>query len=62
MIEEERLFPAIGEVVEKTGNAPEAKGNGAAVLENDDDRPFQEIESLCVSCGENVTEVLLQYA
>lgn len=59
MVEEEKLFPVIGEIVEKADNAPEIETNDTLEPENDDDRPVQEIESLCLNCGENVNEALI---
>ena len=50
------LFPKIGEVAEKTealtaqdGVSTEVRDAGA-----DDERPVQEIESLCMNCEQNV--------
>jgi zinc finger protein len=51
----EQLFPAIGAVVEGTENS---KVNGEAGQE--EDQMLQEVESLCMKCGEQgITRMLL---
>jgi zinc finger protein len=47
------LFPSIGKVVDQTDLANVADDEQAG-LTVDDDRPVQEIESLCMNCGEQV--------
>ena len=54
------IFPSIGSVVEQTANLNKSG-------EGDDESLVQEIESLCVNCGENVdgaflVEALKRYA
>jgi hypothetical protein len=57
------FFPAIGDAAEKTDQladvddaAADTKGVGE-VAAKDEDRPLEEIESLCMSCGEQVIKV-----
>lgn len=49
---QEALFPTIGSVAEKTDQVDE--GAPTETQDEDGDRPLQEIESLCMSCGQNV--------
>ena len=50
------FFPKIGEVAEKA-DALEGKDlSGETNEEDDEDRPVEEIESLCMSCGEQVMD------
>ena len=50
------FFPKIGEVAEKT-DALEDKGIPEQIREDDDeDHPVEEIESLCMNCGEQVRD------
>ncbi|PCH44290.1 zf-ZPR1-domain-containing protein [Wolfiporia cocos MD-104 SS10] len=52
------LFPAIGAVAETTEKLPETAVENAQA--DDDEKPVQEIESLCMRCGEQgVTRLLL---
>lgn len=55
MVESEptKFFPKIGEVAEKT-DALEGKDFSEQTKEDDEDRTVEEIESLCMSCGEQV--------
>lgn len=59
------FFPTIGDVAEKTDQLPDnddeilnAEGAVGSAT-GDEDRPMQEIESLCMSCGEQVTSELV---
>lgn len=47
----EELFPAIGTVAESTG---QTTVETSTAPESDEERPVQEIESLCMNCGQNV--------
>ena len=47
------LFPKIGEIAEKA-DALENKDILERTEEDDEDRPVEEIESLCMSCGQQV--------
>lgn len=51
MNKENNFFPEIGKVVEKAHNVSDS-----SELTNDveDEQPVQEVESLCMNCGENV--------
>ncbi|KZT27798.1 zf-ZPR1-domain-containing protein [Neolentinus lepideus HHB14362 ss-1] len=52
-----QFFPSIGSVVEKTKNVPDESAEAA---QDDDERPLQEIESLCMNCEQQgVTRMLL---
>ena len=55
--EDLKLFPTIGEVVETSDSAKQPNSNDVEATD-DTDRPVQEIESLCMHCGENVTGAL----
>lgn len=46
----EQLFPAIGTIADRADQLPENE----ASANSDEDRPMQEIESLCMKCGEQV--------
>ena len=54
----EELFPAIGSLADQTDKLTEAgpvNGETATAKSNEDEeRPMQEIESLCMKCGEQV--------
>ncbi|PAV19707.1 zinc-finger ZPR1 [Pyrrhoderma noxium] len=56
MNKENNFFPEIGKVVEKAHNVSDS-----SELTNDveDEQPVQEVESLCMNCGENGTTRLL---
>lgn len=49
------LFPKIGAVVDQTTKEEESKG-----IEEDYERPVQEVESLCMKCYKQVCIVLGQ--
>ncbi|KAJ3914578.1 ZPR1 zinc-finger domain-containing protein [Lentinula edodes] len=52
----EQLFPAIGTIADRADQLPENE----ASANSDEDRPMQEIESLCMKCGEQgITRMLL---
>ncbi|KAF8527281.1 zf-ZPR1-domain-containing protein [Gautieria morchelliformis] len=57
------FFPSIGSVANQTDLLPEEQGDikdGAEEEEDNDDRPMQEVGSLCMSCGEQgITRMLL---
>jgi zinc finger protein len=55
--EPDNFFPKIGQVAEKT-DALEDKDFPEQTMEEDEDRPVEEIESLCMSCGEQVRDQL----
>jgi hypothetical protein len=44
------LFPPIGSVAQKADNAPVPTGGDG------DEKMLEEIESLCMKCGENVSQ------
>ena len=48
------FFPSIGSVANKTHLLLEQDSERKDGEEDDDDRPMQEIASLCMSCGEQV--------
>jgi zinc finger protein ZPR1 len=52
------FFPSIGSVADQTDLLPEEQGDieDDAEEEGNDDRPMQEVGSLCMSCGEQVLE------
>ncbi|KAJ3849545.1 ZPR1 zinc-finger domain-containing protein [Lentinula lateritia] len=54
----EQLFPAIGTIADRADQLPENENEASA--NPDEDRPMQEIESLCMKCGEQgITRMLL---
>ena len=56
MPEQEVLFPSIGSIAQTTENIQDARSEESTTEE--DDRAVQEIESLCMSCGEQVRRSL----
>jgi zinc finger protein len=49
------LFPSIGTIAEKTDAIPDIPSDAPpAQPVFDEERPLEEIESLCMSCGEQV--------
>lgn len=48
------FFPKIGQVAERTDALEDKDFSGQTKEEDDEDRPVEEIESLCMSCGEQV--------
>lgn len=56
MVESEHndFFPKIAQVAEKTNALEDRDLSGKTDEEDDGDRPVEEIESLCMSCGEQV--------
>ncbi|KZT10028.1 zf-ZPR1-domain-containing protein [Laetiporus sulphureus 93-53] len=56
-----QLFPSIGSVADETQKVPEKEQvTASAQTADDEERPVQEIESLCMKCGEQgVTRLLL---
>ena len=48
------LFPTIGSLAEQTDNLPEKDDNAENTGEEEDDRPLERIESLCMACEEQV--------
>ncbi|GBE86437.1 Zinc finger protein [Sparassis crispa] len=64
MSDQTTLFPSIGKIADETQRLPEQKKEGDSNVfaepEGDEDRPVQEIESLCMKCREQgVTRMLL---
>jgi len=50
--EKENLFPTLGEVADRTDAQEDGETLGAG-----EERQFQEIESLCMRCHENVSQL-----
>ncbi|KDQ61655.1 hypothetical protein JAAARDRAFT_150522 [Jaapia argillacea MUCL 33604] len=63
MSKQSQLFPSIGSLAEQTENLPEnLEGTRGEIVPfgDDEDRPLQEIESLCMNCGEQgITRMML---
>ncbi|KLO11522.1 zf-ZPR1-domain-containing protein [Schizopora paradoxa] len=59
----QELFPAIGTIAEQTDQLPDdlkdKDAPAVTVPEYDEERPVQEVESLCMRCGKNGTSRLL---
>ncbi|KAH9924712.1 zf-ZPR1-domain-containing protein [Fomitopsis serialis] len=56
----QNLFPEIRAVAEETEQLADREGENVESTTEDDERPMQEIESLCMRCGEQgVTRLLL---
>ncbi|THU98623.1 zf-ZPR1-domain-containing protein [Dendrothele bispora CBS 962.96] len=55
--QKEELFPSIGTAADKTDQLPEDGVVSASV--GDEERPTQEVESLCMKCGEQGTTRML---
>ena len=53
MTSKDELFPEIGKVAEKADE--EVTAEQTAAPQYDEERPVQEIVSLCMNCGENVS-------
>lgn len=58
------FFKPIGALAQKTDDLPDKPENAAQAAtteqnEEDDERPLQEIESLCMNCGEQVNMLYL---
>ncbi|KAF8586435.1 zf-ZPR1-domain-containing protein [Ramaria rubella] len=54
------FFPSIGSLADQTDLLPEEPEETEKNEDQDDDRPMQEVDSLCMSCGEQgVTRMLL---
>jgi zinc finger protein len=53
------FFPSIGSVAQKTDDLPDDEPEQVKVDEQiadgEEDRPLQEVESLCMNCGEQVS-------
>lgn len=55
MAQPEQLFPSIGTVADQTDQLPEVEdGTVSTDLQNTEEKATQEIESLCMKCGEQV--------
>ena len=56
-----QLFPHIGAVVEETAKLPEPeeKAEETGPTAEDEDRPVQEIESLCMKCEQQVRSLVV---
>lgn len=54
----QELFPNIGSIAEQTNQLPDdiKDKDAAAVPEYDEERPVQEIESLCMRCRQNASK------
>jgi hypothetical protein len=50
------FFPSIGSIAVKADGLPNDSNDPSA---EDQDRPLQEIESLCMKCGEQVPLIVL---
>jgi hypothetical protein len=50
------FFPKIGQVAERTDALEGRDLSEQTKEEDDDDRPVEEVESLCMSCGEQVRD------
>jgi len=50
------FFPKIGQVAEKTDALEDKDISERTEGDDDGDRPVEEIESLCMNCGEQVRE------
>lgn len=48
------LFNPIGQKAEQLASKPAVNGTDVAPAEEDDVRPVEEIESLCMNCHKNV--------
>ncbi|TFK63663.1 zf-ZPR1-domain-containing protein [Pluteus cervinus] len=59
MAEKEELFPTIGQHAETADQLPDEQITTGKDGEGQEDRPLQEIESLCMKCGEQGTTRLL---
>lgn len=53
----QNLFPTIGTIADTTDRLPEQPVLETRTVELDDDRPVQEIDSLCMKCGEQVCSI-----
>lgn len=58
MVESEpsNFFPKIGEIVEKADALEDGGLSKRTEEEDEEDRPVEEVESLCMSCGEQVSD------
>ena len=54
MTENKTLFPEIGSVVDETAKRPESEAE-QRTGDEDDERPVQEVESLCMKCYQQVS-------
>ena len=50
------FFPKIGLVAEKADASENKNSTGQAKGDEDEDRPVEEVESLCMNCGEQVRD------
>jgi len=50
------FFPKIGEVAEKTVRSGGSLSSKASKEDDDEDQLVEEVESLCMSCGEQVSD------
>lgn len=57
------FFPSIGSIANQTDLLPEEQEENVknAEGEDNDDRPMQEVSSLCMSCGEQVHDLYYAY-
>lgn len=49
------FFPSIGNAVEQTDRLQDDQGGVDLADQKDEERPLQEIDSLCMSCGEQAS-------
>lgn len=58
------FFPSIGSVASRTDLLPEEQEDAIADAneQGNDDRPMQEVGSLCMSCGEQVWRTLIFFS
>lgn len=54
-------FPTIGTLADKADAVEDKPANDQPIADQDEERALQEIESLCMSCGEQVRVVLFYY-
>ena len=57
MSENKTLFPEIGKVVDETAKHPEPEEE-KPTGDEDDERPVQEVESLCMKCYQQVSALV----
>jgi len=50
------FFPKIGEVTENVVRSGRSLSSKASKEDDDDDQPVEEVESLCMNCGEQVSD------
>jgi hypothetical protein len=48
-------FPSIGTLADKAEAIEDKQANDQVIADQDEERPLEEIDSLCMSCGEQVS-------